>query len=390
MAAVSGIDIEMVRDDTPGCGEVVHLNNAGAALPPRPVLSATIDYLEAEARLGGYELEVKREDEVNRVYQAGARLLGCSPDELAFTGGATHSWMKAMQSVPLKKGDRVLATAAEYNANVFGLIGLRKRGVKVELIPNDSTGQTSVEAMGALMDDRVKLVCATHIPTGGGIVNPAAEIGRMAKEAGAFYLLDACQSVGQMPVDVDELQCDFLAITGRKFLRGPRGTGLLYVRRGLEGLLDPTVIDSRSAVWTDNWAYELQPATRRYETFEAPVAAKVGLGAAIDYALDIGLEAIAKRIDELAVQLRLLLTETPLVNVIEADGPQSGIVPFHVEGRASEAVVAALRAWGVNTSVTPPLPSGFDPEKRNTEPLVRASVHYYNTEEELVDAVAAL
>lgn len=387
---MSGIDIDAVRDDTPGCLEVVHLNNAGAALPPRQVLSATIDYLEAEARTGGYELEVKRQDEVDRVYQAGARLLGCSPGELAFTGGATQSWMKALQSIPLKKGDRVLATAAEYNANVFGLIGLRKRGVKVELIPNDSSGQTSVEALGALMDEKVKLVCATHIPTGGGIVNPAAEIGRMAKEAGALYLLDACQSAGQMPLNVDELHCDFLAITGRKFLRGPRGTGLLYVRDGIEGLLAPTVMDTRSAAWTGNWDYQLEPGARRYETFEVPVAAKVGLGTAIDYALDVGLEAIAKRIDELAIRLRVLLSETPLVNVVEADGPQSGIVPFHVEGRASEAVVAALRAWGVNTSVTPPLPSAFDPEKRNTEPLVRASVHYYNTEEELVDAVAAL
>ncbi|MEM9134473.1 MAG: aminotransferase class V-fold PLP-dependent enzyme [Actinomycetota bacterium] len=387
---MSGIDVEAVREDTPGCHEIVHLNNAGAALPPRQVLAATIDYLEAEARLGGYETEVKRQDEVDRVYQAGARLLGCSSRELAFTGGATHSWMKALQSVPLKKGDRVLVTAAEYNANVFGLIGLRKRGVKVELIPNDSSGQTSVEALGALLDEKVKLVCATHIPTGGGIVNPVAEIGRVAKEAGAFFLLDACQSAGQMPLNVEELHCDFLTITGRKFLRGPRGTGLLYVRSGLDGLLAPTVIDTRSAAWVDNWEYELEPGARRYETFEAPMAAKVGLGAAIDYALDIGLEAIAKRVDDLAVRLRVLLSETPLVNVVEADGPQSAIVPFHVEGRASEAVVAALRAWGVNTSVTPPLPSGFDPEKRNTEPLVRASVHYYNTEEELVDAVAAL
>lgn len=386
---MTGIDVEAVRSDTPGCSEVVHLNNAGAALPPRQVLTATIDFLEAEARLGGYETENSRQDELDRVYVAGSRLLGCDPDELAFTTSATESWMKALHVVPLVEGDRVLATAAEYVSNAFGLMRLRQRGVEVEIVPNEGNGQTSVDALAQMLDERVKLVCATHIPTGGGIVNPAAEIGRVAKEAGALYLLDACQSAGQLPLDVNELQCDFLAITGRKFLRGPRGTGLLYVRNGTD-VLDPPVMDGRSAAWTDKWAYEPFAGARRFETFEASMASKAGLGVALDYALDVGLDAIAKRIDELGTQLRGLLTETPLVNVVEAPGPQSGIVPFHVEGRSSEAVVAALRAWGVNTSIIHPLPPGFDPEKRNQEPLIRASVHYYNNEDELVDAVAAL
>ncbi|MGF1595866.1 MAG: aminotransferase class V-fold PLP-dependent enzyme [Acidimicrobiales bacterium] len=387
---MSEIDVDAVRADTPGCNEVIHLNNAGAALPARAVLSASIDYLESEARLGGYEVATARSEDVNRVYDAGAVLLGCQANELAYMQSATQAWWTALSAVGLEPGDRVLATSAEYVSNVFGLAQLRERGVDVELIPDDETGCASIEALEKLLNDPARLVCATHIPTAGGLVNPVAEIGRLANDAGVLYLVDAAQSVGQMPLAVDEIGCDFLATTGRKFLRGPRGTGLLYVRSELEGLRDPMMLDARSATWTDDWGYELSDGARRYETFEVNMGAKVGFGAAIEYALRIGLDSIAKRIDELSTSLRARLAAQPLVRVDENPGPQSGIVTFHVEGRSSEAVVAALRAWGVNTSMVNPVPEAFDPTGRLRKSLVRASVHYYNTEEELVDAVAAL
>ena len=387
---MSEIDIDSVRAETPGCSEVVHLNNAGAALPPKVVLMASIDFLEAEARLGGYEAATSRAQDLDRVYDAGALLLGCQAHELAFMQSATHAWMTALNSVALKKGDRVLATTAEYISNAFGLIKLRERGVEVELIPTDEQGQTSLAALDDMLDNRVKLVCATHIPTGGGIINPAAEIGKAAKKAGALYLLDGAQSVGQLTLDVDELKCDFLAITGRKFLRGPRGSGLLYVRSGLKGLLEPMFMDGRSARWVGDWSYEMLDGARRFETFESSMAAKAGFGAAIDYTLNLGLDAITKRIQELGDSLRSRLTKTPFVRLVEGSGPQSGIVPFHVESRSREAVVAALRAWGINTSVIHPRPRGFDPDRRNTTALIRASVHYYNTEAELDDVVATI
>lgn len=387
---MTGIDIDSVRADTPGCAEVVHLNNAGASLPPRAVLSATVDHLEAEARVGGYEAATSRAEDLNRVNDAGAVLLGCRPNELAFMPSGTHAWMAALESVVLEPGDRVLATTAEYVSNVFGLIGLRERGIDVELVPDEADGRTSVEGLEKMMDERVKLVCATHVPTSGGFVNPVEEIGVVANDAGVLYLLDATQSAGQMPLAVDELGCDFLTITGRKFLRGPRGTGLLYVRSDLDRVRQPAIMDARSARWTGDWTYEPSEGARRYETFEASMAAKAGFGMAIEYALRIGLDSIAERVTELADSLRARLASSPLVRVTDLSGPQSALVTFHVEGRSSEAVVAALRAWGVNTSVVEPLPSAFDPMGRVSHSLVRASVHYYNTEEDLDDAVAAL
>jgi len=387
---VSEIDIDAVRADTPGCGEVIHLNNAGAALSPRAVLSATIDYLEAEARSGGYEVAHSRVEDLNRVYDAGALLLGCQASELAFMTNASQAWNAALNAVPLDPGDRVLATSAEYVSNVYGLIQLRERGIDVELIPDEDDGQASIEGLEKLLDERVKLVCATHVPTSGGLVNPVAEIGRLTNDAGALFLLDATQSAGQISLAVDELGCDFLALTGRKFLRGPRGTALLYVRSGVDGLIDPIVLDARSADWTGDWSYQLAKGARRYETFESNMAAKVGLGVAIEYALKIGIDSISKRVIELGDSLRSRLAGSPLVRVTDPAGLQNGIVTFYVEGRSSEAVVAALRAWGVNTSIVNPLPPSFDPTGRVERSLIRASVHYFNTEEELVDAVAAL
>lgn len=388
---MSEIDIETVRGDTPGCSEVIHLNNAGAALPPRPVLSASIDYLETEARLGGYEAASARAEDLGMVYDAGAMLLGCSPREVAFVSSATHAWSAAVGSVPLEAGDRVLASTAEYVSSAFGLARLGQQGIDVELIPTDDAGRVSTDALTELLDERVKLVCVTHIPTGGGLVNPVADIGKVVAESDARYLVDATQSVGQVPVEVDDVGCDFLVVTGRKFLRGPRGSGLLYARSStLDGLNPPPMMDSRSARWTDDWSSEMHLGARRFETFEASMAAKVGFGVAMAYALELGIEAIEARVETLAGALRRRLEAAPFVRVDEGSGPQSGIVTFHVEGRSSQAVVAALRAWGINTSVVEVQPKGFDPDLRHNRALIRASVHYYNTEDELDDAVATI
>ncbi|MEM7337758.1 MAG: aminotransferase class V-fold PLP-dependent enzyme [Actinomycetota bacterium] len=387
---MSSIDIETVRGDTPGCNEIVHLNNAGAALPPQPVLTTMIDYLETEARLGSYETAIARVDALDLFYDAGSRLLGCRADELAFVPSATQAWQTAFASVPLNSGDRVLVTSAEYTSNVFALIQARNRGVVVDLIPDDADGRASVEALEGMLDDKVKLVCATHVPTGGGIVNPVVEIGKLVATTPARYLVDAAQSLGQMPVRVDDLRCDYLIGTGRKFLRGPRGTGLLYVRSSAGPLLDPPLLDGRSATWTEAWRYELASGARRFETFEVSLAAKAAFGVAIEYALKVGIEAIEQRVTEVADSLRAKLEAIPFVHVLEGGGPHSGIVPFYHEGRRSDAVVASLRAWGVNTSLIEPLPGQFDSLGRNTQHLIRASVHYYNTDAELDDAVAAL
>ncbi|NNC92686.1 MAG: aminotransferase class V-fold PLP-dependent enzyme [Acidimicrobiia bacterium] len=376
------IDITAVRADTPGCGQVIHLNNAGSSLPPGPVVDTQIDYLTREALVGGYELAAERSDQIGGVYESIGQLLGCTAGEIALVASATDGWNAAFASLDLQAGDRILTSEAEYASNLINFIKVARRlGVRVDIVPSTDRGELSVADLEAMIDDRVKLIAVSHIPTNGGLVNPAEEIGRIARAAGVTYLLDACQSVGQLDLDVEKLGCDLLTGTGRKYLRGPRGTGFLYVREGWDN--EPAALDLHSARWTGPDSYEVRPDARRFETWEFGWSSLVGLGAAVDYALDLGLEEIERRVVELAAQLRLLLTDTPGVVVTDIGSHLCGIVTFTLNGHRAGEVVRLLREQRINLSVSTPDSTPVDAGRRRLPDLVRASVHYYNTDDEL-------
>ena len=380
----SEMDLARAREDTPGCEEVVHFNNAGAALMPEPVLEATVDHLRLEARIGGYEAAARSRDAIERVYDAAASLVGCEHGEIAVVENATRAWDMAFYSIPFEPGDRILTAMAEYASNYIAFLQVSRRtGAKVEVVPNDEHGRLSVEALREMIDERVRLVAMTHVPTNGGLVNPAEEVGDVAREAGALYLLDACQSVGQMPVDVRAIGCDMLSATGRKYLRGPRGTGFLYVRRDVLEDLEPPFLDLHAAEWTDRESFEIRTDARRFENWETNYAGKVGLGVAIDYALGWGLDATWERVRTLADDVRSRLDDLPGVVVRDLGVERCGIVTFSVEGRGAAEVSRRLSEESINTSVSPPSSTLLDMEDRGLDELVRASVHYYNTEDEV-------
>jgi cysteine desulfurase/selenocysteine lyase len=379
-----GIDVARARAETPGCEHVVHLNNAGAALPPQPVLDAVVDHLRREAEIGGYEAADERNDRVERTYAAIAELLGCSPDEVAVVENATRAWDMAFYSFGFRAGDRILTTRAEYASNYIALAQVARRtGASIDVVPDDAHGQVDVDALAAMLDERVKLVSLVHVPTQGGLVNPAAEVAEVTRRAGVPLLLDACQSVGQIPIDVAAIGCDVLTATGRKFLRGPRGTGFLYMRRGLVESLEPPFLDLHAAEWLPGGGYRVRPDARRFENWETNYAGKIGLGVAVDYALGWGLASIRRRVDALATSLRERLAAVPGVSVHDLGRERSGIVTFRVAGRESQAVAAELRSKGINVSVSSASSARLDLDHRGVTDVVRASVHYYNTDDEL-------
>ena len=385
------IDIARARAETPSCAKVAHFNNAGAALMPRAVLDAQIDHLRLEGEMGGYEAAAAAADKIAATYAAVARLLNCASEEVALVENATVAWNQAFHAFDFRPGDRILTAEAEYAANYIAYLKVvRERGAVVEVVPSDETGQLSVAALEAMIDDKVRLISVTHVPTNGGLVNPAPEIGRIARAAGVPFLLDACQSAGQLPLDVEELGCDLLSVTGRKYLRGPRGSGFLYVRRAMLERLEPPMPDLHAAEWVARDRYQLRPDARRFENWEFNTAAVIGLGVAVDYALGWGLEAIEDRVVKLAHHLRLRLDEELGLPVYDLGARKCGIVTTALPGIEAAEVRRRLNAQGINASLSTPGSTRIDAEKRGLPDLLRLSVHYYNSEDEIDRLIQAL
>lgn len=387
-------DLARARAETPGAATVLHFNNAGMALTPAPVLEAVKEHLDLEARIGGYEAADRADAAVERVYDATAELIGAHRDEIAIVENATRAWDMAFYGFHFAAGDRILTAVSEYASNYIAFLQVsRHAGAVVEVVPNDASGQLDVEALRRMIDGRVKLIAITHVPTNGGLVNPAEEIGRIARSHGIPFLLDACQSVGQLPVDVNRIGCDLLSATGRKYLRGPRGTGFLYVRRDFLDKIEPPLLDLHAAKWVTPERYEMRADARRFENWECNVAAKIGLGVAVDYALGWGMDAIAARVMSLAGMLRAGLAKLPGVTIRDLGETRCGIVTFTRDGTTPGAIKQAMAAQRINVTTSSRFSTLIDMTERSLDMVVRASVHYYNSEDEIdrfVRAVAEL
>ena len=381
---------QAIRADLVSEPGFVHLDNAGASLMPRCVLDTQIEHLQLEAAVGGYEAERLEQERIEAVYDSVARLINCGRDEVAIVENATVGWMMAFYSIPFKRGDRILTAEAEYASNYLAYLQVaREHGVVVETIPSTASGEVCIDSLRAMIDERVRLISVTHVPTNGGLVNPVEAIGAVAQEHDIFYIVDACQSAGQLVLDVDAIQCDVLTATSRKFLRGPRGVGFLYVRGTVLGSLHPPMIDLFSARWTAPDQYELRADARRFENWENNYAAKLGLGRALEYALDIGVDVIESEVSRLSALLRGKLAAVPGVTVQDIGAHQCGIVTFSVEGVAATAIEKQLRENRILVSVSSPASTLIDASRRQLPDLVRSGVHYFNLESEL-DALVAV
>ena len=387
------LDLARLRAETPGCASRIHFNNAGSGLMATPVLEAITEYLELEAELGGYEAADAREEAIHDFYAATAQLLGCKARNIAFAPNATDAFARALSSIPFASGDLILTTRDDYISNQIAFFSLRKRfGVDVVHAPNVPEGGVDVGAMERLMRERrPRLVAVTHIPTNSGLVQPVAEIGRRCRELELLYLVDACQSVGQYAIDVEQLGCDFLSATGRKFLRGPRGSGLLYVSdRALAVGYEPLFIDMRGARWVGPEDYRQVETAARFEDWEFSYATLLGSAAAIRYALTVGIDVIAERTPALGAALRERLAELDGVRIFDRGRRRCAIVTFTVDGWNSEVLMTELRRRRINSSVSAREHALYDFTDKGVEACVRMSPHYYNTEQEVDEVVDAV
>jgi cysteine desulfurase/selenocysteine lyase len=385
------LDLERIRRQTPAVAQLIHFNNAGASLSPDVVTDAVLAHLQLEQRIGAYEAAAAAEADIENFYTAFATFLNCQRAEIGWAENATHAWNSVFHAVALQPGDRIVTGQSEYASNYLALLHLaRQRQVHIDVVPNATNGQICLERLERALNGNVRLLALTHVPSQSGVVHPAAEAGRLARAHGILYLLDACQSAGQLALDVRTLGCDMLTGTGRKYLRGPRGTGFLYVRAASLQALTPEWVDMHAAQFTGAHSYRLRDDARRFENWECFVAGKIGLGVAVDYANAIGMDGIEQRVRTLAAYLRDCLTDLPGISVHETGPALSGIVTFSSAAEPAEPLQKRLQAQQINTSVVRLRNNLLDLGQRGLGDLNRASVHYYNTEDEIHRFCAAV
>jgi len=382
------------RADTPGCERRVHLNNAGASLVPRPVRQAVNAQLDLEDELGGYEATDARAGALRDAAEDVGRLLGTTAGRnIAFTQNSTAGFAQALGAFDFVPGDVILTSRADYASNQIMYLSLaRRRGVRVVRAPDRAEGGVDPDAIRHLLrEGRPKLVAITWIPTNSGLVQDVAAVGQACRSAEVPYLVDACQAVGQIPIDVTAIGCDYLAATSRKFLRGPRGIGFLYASdRVLAAGAHPLLVDMHGATWADPDRFELTPDARRFELWEISSALVLGIGAAARYAMDVGIETAQDRSWALAAYARTRLAELPGVRVLDRGPELCAIVTADPAGLPAAEVKLALRARGINTSSPEREDAVIDMDEKRAASAIRLSPHYYNTAEEINAAVEAL
>jgi selenocysteine lyase/cysteine desulfurase len=387
------MNLEALRAETPGSSHHVHLNNAGSSLMPEPVIRAVQDHLDWETMVGGYQAESDRKSALEAAHESVATLVGARPNQITFTQSATMSFAGALSSVPFTKGDVILTTRNDYVSNQLQFLSLQQRcGIRLIRAPDSDSGGVDVGAMADLIHrHRPRLVAVTHVPTNSGLVQDATAIGAVCRSAGVWYLLDACQSLGQMPVMPNDIGCDFLVGTFRKYLRGPRGVGFLYLSdRVIDAELYPLFVDLQGAEWTSADEFRVATGARRFATFEYAPALVLGAGAAADYVTALGLDQISTRIRALARRLREGLARVARARLLDRGPELCGIVSVTMTGADAAEVVAELRRQGIQVSAQSRRVALLDYDDKGVSSSLRLSPHYFNTEGEVDRVVEVL
>ncbi len=387
------IQIAQLRAETPGCDHVMHLNNAGAGLMPKPVIEAITSYIQLEGEIGGYEAAALKDQELDDFYQQLGKLFHANANHFAFVNHATDAYAKALSSIPFEKGDYILTTINDYSSNQLAFLSMQQRlGIKVLRAPDLEMGGVDVQAMGDMIQRyRPRLVAVTHVPTNSGLIQPVAEIGAICQREGILYLVDGCQSVGQLPINMQDIQCDFFTASFRKFFRGPRGAGFLYVSDNvLKSGLAPLFPDLRSANWLEADHFVPKSTAQRFEYWEQAYALVMGSAACVAYTYETGIDDIYERTKSLAAYTRSRLKQIPNCTILDHGKELCGITTFHLPADDPFPLQQYLKTHKVNTAVGYRENALIDFDRKGVSWALRISPHYYNTKKEIDSCIELL
>lgn len=390
--ALSEQEVQLLRAATPGCAQVIHFNHSGASLPSQTTLDAIIGQLNREALSGPMEAAAYGATLQESARQRAAQLINAQPASVAFSSSGSAAWGMAFAGLgPWREGDRILLGRHEWGGNLACIAQAVAAGARLEVIPCDQHGAVSVEALEGLIDERVRLISLTWLPANSGLINPAAAIGAVARRHGIPYFIDAGQALGQIEVDVQALHCDVLKGACRKFLRGPRGTALLYIREGYVEQLQPPFLDVLSAPQNGEH-FSPRNDARRFETSETSLALLAGLDNALNEALRLGIPRIRSRIQHLAGFARNALAQIDGLTLhdLGQPGSQSGLIALTLEGWDAIALKERLALHGINIGANGVAYTPLDMQARGLVNIARVAVSYLNTEEEIGELVRVL
>jgi selenocysteine lyase/cysteine desulfurase len=387
------MEISRFRDDTPGCENVIHFNSAGASLMPAPVIAAIQSHILLEGQVGGYEAAELQKTEIDNFYRSAGSLLQCAPHNIAFTANASDSFSRAISSIPFQADDIILTSNEDYISNQITYLAFAKRfGIKLVRAKSLTQGGIDLEDFErCLREYHPRLVAITHVPTNSGLIQPVAEIGQLCKKHETIYLVDACQSIGQMKLDMHEICCDFMSVTSRKFLRGPRGAGFLFVSdKALALGLEPLFIDMRGADWIEKDEYKARDGAIRFEDWEFAYALLLGTKAAIDYLLPLDINQIETRVKHLASIIRSELQQLKGITICDKGKELGGLVTFHLAGSSADQIKKELAKKKINVVTSYRNFAVIDYDEKQIEWTIRVSPHYFNTETEVAQLVQAV
>jgi len=379
------MNIAQIRKETLHCEDMIHFNNAGASLPTKYVNEAIIAFIKEEEATGGYEMQDKYDHEISGIYRELARLIKSGSDEISLSDGASTAFSKALYAIPFQAGDEIITSEIEYSSNYLNYLKVKKdKGIIITTIPKAEESPIDLEKLEQAIKKKTRLIAVTHMPTSSGAISPVAAIGKIAKAHNILYLVDTCQSIGHYPTFVDDINCDFLTGTSRKYLRGPRGLGFLYANKRVYEKLDPYMIEATGAAWKSKEHYDLSYTSKMFEAYEKPYGFVMGFKAAVKYANDIGIDKIWERTKMLGIKARSAFSNIEGVQIHDGGGQEkSGIVTLTIKNKSSEEIHSALQKQKVNSSICRTMSSLTDMESKGLMSCNRLSVHYYNTEEEI-------